>query len=463
MRVLFVNLNNKLSQSEDFLVRLSEMQAINNLACMANVAVQEHHAVKIVDFDIENIDNSQLAQEAMEYKPHVVVIHIEDEFVMENLKAVKTFKDGYAGSKIIIHNNYLYHLPLSELSLLKVDMVDAILREEPNDLLPKLLDALFDNYPIKKISNVKYKGDDKRWRMTDSVFFQHLDAISTPYRKGLKNELYKNISNTAPLAVIKVGRGSTSNCIYDSTARIEGNKFRVREPESIAREIEYVRSEFGIKEFYLEIDAFNHDNDWAYDVAYEIRNTITDKISVITKIQLKDLSQEVVEQLHFIGCHLVIVNMGSAAEETVRRSKIGVKSDFYKKSLDILHHYGIRTYGIYKIGFPWEMKKHIDETTKMISEFAHTYLDFKVLTPTYNTEAYEMLKEDNLLDEKINDTTYAISGTKYLKKAELEKLYKSFLSKYKLMKLIKKEKVTENLYALNENDKKIKNQKRVHS
>ena len=261
MRVLFVNLNNKLSQSEDFLVRLGEMQAINNLACMANIAVQERHAVKIVDFDIEDIDNSQLVQVASEYKPHVVVVHLEDEFVTNNMDVVRAFKDGYGGCKIIIHNNYLYHLPLSELSQLGLDMVDAILREEPNDLLPKLLDALFDNYPIKKISNVKYKGEDKKWRMTDSVFFQHLDVISTPYRKGLKNELYKNITNTAPIAIIKAGRGSTSNCIYDSVARIEGDKFRTRSPESIAREVENAYAEFGIKDFYLEIDAFNHNND----------------------------------------------------------------------------------------------------------------------------------------------------------------------------------------------------------
>ena len=463
MRVLFVNLNNKLSQSEDFLVRLSEMQAINNLACMANIASQEHHTVKIVDFDIENVDNSQLVQTASEYKPHAIVIHLEDEFVHENLKTVSTLKAGYAGSKIIIHNNYLYHLSLSDLTQFDLDAVDVILREEPNDLLPKLLDCLFDNYPMKKISNVKYKGEDKRWRTTDSVFFQHLDAISTPYRKGLKNDLYKNVTNDAPLAIIKAGRGSTSACIYESVAKIEGNKFRVRSPESIAREIEYVRSEFGIKDFYLEIEAFNHDNDWAYDVAQEIRNTISDKISIITRLNLKDLNQEVVEQLHFAGCHLVITNMGSAAEETVRRSKIGAKSDFYKNSLNILHHHGIKTYGIYRIGFPWEMKKHIEETTKMMSDFAHTYLDFKILTPTIYSEAYEMLKEENLLGEKINDSTYSISGTKYLKKEEVEKLYKGFLSKYKLLKLIKKEKVNENPYALSENDKKIKNKKRVQS
>lgn len=461
MRVLFINLNNGLSRSEDFLVRLKEMQTMNNLACLANVTLQDRHSVRIVDCDVEDLNDAGLMNAIMEYKPHALVFHVEDAFIEADLRRIAFVKGNYEGAHILISNNFLYHVNINKLSGYELNAVEAIIREEPNDLMPKILDALFENYPAKKISNLRYKDSDKIWHKTDSVFFQHLDAISVPYRKGLKNDLYMNIDKTAPMAVIKATRGSTSTCIYDNIQLIEGNKIRRRSPETIADEIIACYKEFGITHFYLESEDFNHDNDWAYDVSYAIRNSdVCGKVTMFTKIHLKNLEKALIEEMSYSGFKFVIVNMGSGNDESLRRSKIGTNVKAFEEALTILRYYGIRTYAIYRVGYPWEMKKHVEETLKAISNNVHTYLDFKILRPFYMSEAETLLAEEDVLGETTDNITYGIKGTKYMKLAEVEKLYNGFWGKYNFMSKFKKEKINENRFKLTKEDKEMKNKKR---
>lgn len=462
MRVLFVKLNNGISRSEDFLIRLKEMQSVTNLACLAQTTSQEHHSVRVIDCDIEGLDDTGLMDVIAEYKPHAFVFHIEDAFIKEDLKRIALVKAKYEGAHIAIVSNYLYHINISDLANYDLEAVEAIIREEPSDLMPKILDALFDNYSITKISNLRYKDADKNWRKTDSVFFQHLDAISTPYRKGLKHELYMNVDKTAPMAIIKATRGSTSNCIYEHVQKIEGDRIRRRSPENIAAEMIECYNEFGITNYYLESEDFNHDSDWAYDVCYAIRNSdLCGRVKLFTKVHLKAMDKAMVEEMSYAGFQFVIVNMGSGADESLRRARVGTSLKSFEEGLATLRYYGIQTYAIYRIGFPWEMKKHVTETIKTINNNMHSYLDFKILSPIYMSDSETMLQEENLLGASNDGITYAITGTKYMKLPEIEKLYKGFWGKYKLLKIFKKEKITKDRYKLSKADKEMKNKKRT--
>lgn len=462
MRILFANLNNNLSKSEDFFNRFKVAQAVTNLACMANVAVQERHSVKIVDGDSEDLDTNALMDVIKEYRPHAIVIHIEDAHVRNNLEQVAIIKATYDGCKMLVHNNYLYNVDIESLNGMNIGFVDAIIGEEPNDLLPKILDGLFDNYPLKKVSNVRYRNENKRWKMTDSVFFQHVDAISTPYRKGLKHELYKTIDGSNPMAIIKVSRGSQSDCIYENIQALEGKVVRTRSPENIAKEIVNCYNDFGITHYFLETEDFNHDDQWAYNVSYAIRNSdVGGKVSLYTKIHLKDLNRELVEEMNFAGFKMVIINICSASEETLRRSKTSTSSKTYQFGLDLLHRFGIKTYAIYRIGFPWEMKRHIEETAKMMYKHVHTYVDFQIVNPTYMSMSMIVFEDEQLLGSPVDDISYSTLGTKYLNRKELEKLYSSICKKYKLLQLFKKEQINEEIYKLTESDKKLKNKKTI--
>lgn len=460
MRILFTNLNNNLSKSDDFFNRFRVAQAVTNLACIANIAVQERHSVKIVDCDSENLDINALMDIVKEYRPHAIVVHVEDAYVHNNLEQVTLIKESYEGCKMLLHSNYLYNTDIENLDILSLSLVDAIIREEPNDLLPKLLDGLFENYPLKKVSNVRYKNESKRWKTTDSVFFQHIDAISTPYRKGIKHELYKTADGLNSMAIIKATRGSQSECIYENVQVLEGNVVRTRSPENIAKEIVSCYYNFGITHYFIETEDFNHDNQWAYDVSYAIRNSdVGGKVSLYTKIHLKDLNQELVEEMNYAGFKMVILNICSASEETLRRSKTSTSSKTYQSGLDLLHQFGIKTYAIYRIGFPWEMKRHIEETSKMMCQHMHTYVDFQIVKPIYLSSSKIMFEDEQLLGMPIDDISYLTLGTKYLNRKELEKLYTTSCKKYKLLKLFKKEKINEDIYKLTENDKKLKNKK----
>lgn len=460
MRVLLVNFNDELSQSKDFFRRLKNQQTATNLACIASNLIQDHHLVKFSDYDIERLSNETILTDCNDFKPHLIVAYIDGACLSAHLQLLKKVKEQFNGCKIVLSSDYLFYMDCNNYAEFDLDIVDVIIREEPDGTISKLLDALYDTYPITRVLNVKYKKKHEKappeWHETDFDYFDQLDISSVAYRKLMKNEMYKDLTGTKPMAIIKATRGSSSMAIHKATQRIEGSKIRTRTPASIAKEVEICYKDFGITEFYFECDDFLFNEQWAYDVAYEIRNTdVLGKIHFMTRIHLNNLDSEVIEQMQFAGFNLAILDLCSGASDTLRRAKLGISNTAsYEQSMKILHHYGIRTYGIYRIGFPWETKKHIADTIKLISTLNHSHLDFQILTLPYNCEAIETFKEDNLLGEEY-DLVWTITGTRYLKRKELDSQYKNFILKHSILSKIKKEKVTYNLYVLSDNDKKV--------
>jgi hypothetical protein len=183
----------------------------------------------------------------------------------------------------------------------------------------------------------------------------------------------------------------------------------------------------------------------------------------MTRIHLKDLGQEVIEQMHFAGFNVAILDLCTGSTDTLKRAKLGIQSTAsYEQSMKTLHHFGVKTYGIYRIGFPWETKKHILDTTALISKLNHSYLDFQILTLPYNCEAIELFKEDDLLGYE-EDLDWTINGTRYMKMKELESQFKSFMIKHLILSKFKKEKINANMYALSEADKKALRRKTGNS
>ncbi len=456
MRVLFVNFNDGLSQNTDFLARLEAYKTATNLACLANMVANEHHLVKFFDYDVENLPNDTLSKDCDDFVPHVVVANVKNNSIIDNLAELQAIKDRRMSTKIIVVSNYLFHLSTENLSNYNLDCVSVILREEPDDGFLKVVDAMVDAYTIKRISNVRYKNTEKKWEHTDSVYFNHLDLTSVVYRKGLKNELYKWVDNATPMAIIKATRGSSSDCLCETTQALEGPKIRARTPESIAREIENCYITYGITNFYLESDDFNWDNDWAYDVASAICDTsVIGKINIMTRLHMKELHELVVERLQLAGMKIALLNLYSGAEETLKRAKVGCSSlAHYERGMKILHHYVVKTYAVYRIGFPWETKKHIAATTKQISTYKHTYVDFKILAPAYNEAIVDNFKNENLLGE-YKDFHWVITGTQYMKLKNVEAEYKKFMFIQKIFGKFSKEPISEDLYKLSDADKKI--------
>ena len=96
---------------------------------------------------------------------------------------------------------------------------------------------------------------------------------------------------------------------------------------------------------------------------------------------------------------------------------------------------GLKLYGFYLIGLPWENESHLEMTRTHIFDTKPDFLELHIAVPYYGTELYDYAKKEGILNVPIVGQNYfeeATTGTKYLSSDFLVKFRKKTLIDYHL-------------------------------
>ena len=96
---------------------------------------------------------------------------------------------------------------------------------------------------------------------------------------------------------------------------------------------------------------------------------------------------------------------------------------------------GLKIFGFYLIGFPWENQSHLAETKKMIYQIAADFMELHIATPFYGTELYRMAQASGLIEDSVLGKDYFNAptiGTEHLKIEDLEKFRNRLILRYHL-------------------------------
>ena len=94
---------------------------------------------------------------------------------------------------------------------------------------------------------------------------------------------------------------------------------------------------------------------------------------------------------------------------------------------------GLKVYGFFLIGLPWENKEHLTDTEKHMFQIDSDFIELHIAVPYYGTELYDMVKKEGLLNVPVVGQNYfeeASTGTKYLSPKELISFRRRVLFKY---------------------------------
>ena len=135
------------------------------------------------------------------------------------------------------------------------------------------------------------------------------------------------------------------------------------------------------------------------------------------------------------GCDVIGFGVESGTQETLNKSKKGTKLKDAEYVIKLCKKYGIKSYMLFMIGFPWETKQHIKETVNFAIKLNGDFADFNVVYPYPGTEMYKIAKEMNLFNEEQlcgHDISRAMQKTEYLSTEELTSLRRYAIRRFYL-------------------------------
>lgn len=183
---------------------------------------------------------------------------------------------------------------------------------------------------------------------------------------------------------------------------------RLRSPESIADEIEFLATEYKVREVFDQADELNNDMKHALDVCEELskRNM---RVTWKTNIRAWPMTEELARAMADSGCWYVHLGIESSNQQTLDGIGKHILVQQVEEACHLMKKHGIFVFGMFMLHNVWEengeLKFEDVEMTRKTLEFARglidrgliDYFSGAVTTPYPASKLYEIAVRHNLI------------------------------------------------------------------
>lgn len=246
------------------------------------------------------------------------------------------------------------------------------------------------------ISGIAYNNGGETVQTPRRNVIRDLDSLPMPAWDLLKLQPYKSMWKEKN-GYYMINMGTTRGCPYKCNwcaKPIYGQKYNSRSPQHVIEEIKYLRSNFGVKNFWFSDDIFGLKPNWVQ----EFSNLMSKEgINIRYKIQSRAdllLQENYVEYLAKSGCTSVWMGAESGSQKILDAMDKGITVDDIRNATLLLKRYGIKPSFFIQFGYLGETKEDIEKTIDLINELLPTDIGISVSYPLPGTKFYENVKAD---------------------------------------------------------------------
>ena len=412
------------------------LRACNDLGYLAAL-LRDNYNVFLKDYPAENLTIENLKEDVKNFMPDVVFISITNGSIFNDLKIVETIKNINNNAVVILKGALFFNSSRELFNELDLSSVDYLIGGEAEFIVPELLNSHFNNKEnLKKIEGICYKEIGEFVVNPVTSFNDDLDSLPFPARDLMKNDLYINPATNNAMATIATSRGCPSSCIYCVSPVISGRNVRYRSAKSVFEEISECVNKYKIFDFFFKSDTFTINKNWVIELCdLIIQSDLKGKINWVANSRVNTIDEEMLLKMKAAGCTVIALGLESGSDESLKLMKKGTTVEQNRKAVQIIKKAGLKIFGFYLIGFPWETKEHLNQTKKLMFELNTDFIELSIATPFKGSELYSIVFENENEGEKVlgkDSFKYSTCGTKYLTAQELEQFRKDVILRYHL-------------------------------
>ncbi|MFA5021340.1 MAG: radical SAM protein [Patescibacteria group bacterium] len=367
------------------------------LAYIAAVLCTHNIKVEIIDANILRLDNQKVLELVHRKKPDLVGISLNIVTANSGISLSRSTKET-SDSVVCLGGPFVSSVPQN---IFRKSKADILVIGEGEQSITDICKGM----PLDKIKGVARNMPDGTFILNEPAeLIDGLDTIPMPAYDLLPPfRLYRSRSRKLPMAAIFTSRGCPFNCTF-CNHNIFGMKFRAFSVKRVLDEIEFLASNYGIKQFDIL------DDNCAFDMLrFEaildliIKKKMDILINLQNGIRVDNLTHTIVKKMKKAGCFKVGIGCESADQETIREIKKSADLEKIRQAVKWFREEDIVTYLFFIIGFPDDTKESVMKSIDFACAADPTGANFSTLVPFPGTEIYRSLKERQLLWEDLDD------------------------------------------------------------
>ena len=366
-----------------------------DLAYMAAMLEREGVECRIHDYAAEKSSWEKVRADLGSFRPDMMLVSVTTPTIVHDLPACRIAKELRPETLTVAKGAHF--TAKDDEILLQYPELDLVIRGESEHAVVEI--AAGRDYT--GILGLAWRRDGSVERNADRPYIEvdDLDKLPFPARHLLNNNLYRAPDTGEALTMINTGRGCPHQCIYCAVTIASGYKLKVRSPGSIVDEIEECVKRHGIRNFFFRADTFTWDEKWTVDLCRGILERGL-KVRWGCNSRVDTISAARLEWMKKAGCWVIGFGIESGNQEMLDKMKKRAKLADAERAIALCREYGIKTYGLFVIGLPWETRETVEQTIRFVKKIDPDFIDFNIAYPLPGTEYYRIAREMGLFEEK---------------------------------------------------------------
>jgi len=254
---------------------------------------------------------------------------------------------------------------------LESSVLDAVIIGEGELPLQSIIERLNEGKDLDGLPAVAYRDSAGIHINEGKLLIEDLSKLPLPARDLFPVERYfevnmpmQAISRSRRNLSVATSRGCPYQCRFCSSTIHWGNRYRMREVESVLDELEHLKNTYNIGEIKFEDDNLTFDGKRAKALFRGmIERGLNLHWNTPNGVAVRHLDDEMIALMKQSGCYELTLAVESGDPDVLR--------DIIKKPLDLeeaseaarrIKDHGIETAGYFIVGFPGETKRQVENT-----------------------------------------------------------------------------------------------------
>ncbi len=350
------------------------------------------HECRFIEGAALNLSREEILQQVEEFDPDIAIIHTTTPSIYNDCEYAGLLKRKGA-IKTVLVGAHASAVPENTFDIAG-DAVDYIVRGEADYTLRDIAEGK----PPKEIQGISFKDKGEVIHNSSRPLLD-VNELPFPAWDLIDPRWYHDAGKLYPFITLYTGRGCHGKCTFcRETQVINGSKLRMRSPDKVIAEMEYVLSMFPyLREIMFETDTFTAVPGHVRGVCEKIlEKGIHKQVRWSCNVRV-DIQPELLPLMKKAGCRMLMIGFEFGTNKQLESVKKETTIETARRFAHQAHSLGFTLHGCFMIGAPGETPESAQKTIDFAKSLPLDTIQISGVVVYPGTEFYEWARDNDFL------------------------------------------------------------------
>ncbi len=349
------------------------------------------HTLRVIDFQIGKYD---MVREIERFKPDLLGLSICSPAITHAQEIVQTTRSTWPNLTIVAGGPHVTEF--REQVFDTIPNLDLLVIGEGERTMVALAERMEKGLPYDDLKGIVVKKEGRFFFTGKGEVIKDLAELPRMPLHLFEVRKYYPLPGTfrrLPSIAMATTRGCPFKCTFCNSRTLSSETPRIRPPQAIVEEIEWLTRTYHAREIYFVDELFTLKRSHVMAFCEEmIRRQINIGWKCCSRVDTVD--REMLQLMKQSGCFMISYGVESGDDQMLKRMKKGITTDQIRKTFRITREVGIERMAFFILNSYGETRASLQKTLQFSKELKPDFVNFELFKPFPGIEMRRQIEAD---------------------------------------------------------------------